>query len=76
MADALGISYVQVLKSALIPALLYFLSVGAGVHWRAWRLGLSGMSKRRICARSFGSVGICFCLSWQSCSCSSPATIP
>lgn len=45
MADALGISYVQVLKSALIPALLYFLSVGAGVHWRAWRLGLSGMSE-------------------------------
>lgn len=44
MADTLGISFVKVMAAAFIPAVLYFLSVASGVHWRAWRNGIAGMT--------------------------------
>lgn len=38
-----GIPYVQIIAAAAIPALLYFLGVGAAVHFRAKREGLEGV---------------------------------
>lgn len=40
MAEFLGISYWSVVKAAAIPALLYFVSVLAMVHFRSHRVGL------------------------------------
>jgi TRAP transporter 4TM/12TM fusion protein len=48
IAEILGIPYIQVAFAAVIPALLYFLSIGAGVHYEAKRLGLKGMAKSEI----------------------------
>ncbi|MEW5920855.1 MAG: TRAP transporter fused permease subunit [Bacillota bacterium] len=42
MADFIGVSYVQVMKVAIIPALLYFLTIGVSVHFQAVRLGIKG----------------------------------
>jgi TRAP transporter 4TM/12TM fusion protein len=40
IADALGIPYIQVIKAALLPAILYFFSVWTMVDLRARRVGL------------------------------------
>lgn len=48
IAEFLGIAYIEVAIAAIIPALLYFLSIGAGVHYEAKRLGLKGMSKSEV----------------------------
>ncbi len=48
MAEFLGISYTKVLIAAIIPALLYYLSLLFAVHFEAKRLGLSGLSKENI----------------------------
>ena len=45
MAETLGVEYVEVVKAALIPALLYFASAFWMVHLEAGRHGLKGMSK-------------------------------
>ncbi|BCV26013.1 TRAP transporter permease [Gelria sp. Kuro-4] len=45
MADTLGVSYLKIMAAAFVPAVLYFLSVGSGVHWRAWRLGIAGIKE-------------------------------
>ena len=42
LADTLGIPYIHLATAALLPALLYFTSVFAVVHFRAVRLGLTG----------------------------------
>ena len=44
MSSWTGIPYVTIIAAASIPALLYFLSIGAAVHFRAKREGLEGVS--------------------------------
>lgn len=48
IAEFLGMSYLQVCKAALIPAVLYFLSVGMMVHFEAKKLGIKGLPKEEI----------------------------
>ena len=48
MAQYLGMSYNGIMKAALIPALLYYLSCLCWVHFEARRLGLVGLSKDSI----------------------------
>jgi TRAP transporter 4TM/12TM fusion protein len=43
MAQFLGISYWTIVVSALIPAMLYFFSIFAMVHFRAGREGIEGI---------------------------------
>ena len=45
MAETLGVEYIEVVKAALIPALLYFLGAFWMVHLEAGRNGLVGMAK-------------------------------
>lgn len=48
MADFIGVPYLEVVKAALVPALLYYLSVGIAVHYQALRLGLVGVGEREV----------------------------
>ena len=48
MAEYTGIEYVDIAKAALLPALLYYVGVFSQVHFRAYRLGLGGLSKDQI----------------------------
>jgi len=48
MAEITGIPYVEVVKYAIIPALLYYLSVFLQVHFRSDRLGLSGLPPSEV----------------------------
>ncbi|MDH5453998.1 MAG: TRAP transporter permease, partial [Paracoccaceae bacterium] len=48
MAETLGVDYVEVVKAALIPAVLYFASAFWMVHLEAGRHGLSGMAKEDL----------------------------
>jgi len=40
MAGFLGVPYMDIMKAALVPAVLFFVSVGFGIQMRALRLGL------------------------------------
>lgn len=48
MAELLGISYLQIILYAIIPCLLYYGSVFAGVHFEAKRTGLAGLKKEDV----------------------------
>lgn len=48
MADYLGIPYVTIIKAAIIPVLLYYLSIFVSVHYRAKKLGLKGVSRENL----------------------------
>lgn len=48
MAEFMGVSYVTICGYALIPALLYYLSVFFAVHFEAKRSGLSGISRKNL----------------------------
>jgi TRAP transporter 4TM/12TM fusion protein len=48
MAETLGVEYVEVVKAALIPAILYFASAFWMVHLEAGRHGLKGMAKEDL----------------------------
>jgi TRAP-type uncharacterized transport system fused permease subunit len=48
MAEYTGIEYVDIAKAALLPALLYYVGVFSQVHFRAYRLGLGGLSSDQI----------------------------
>jgi TRAP transporter 4TM/12TM fusion protein len=45
MAEFIGVSYWEVIKWALIPAVLYFLACFASVHFEAKRMGLVGIPR-------------------------------
>jgi TRAP transporter 4TM/12TM fusion protein len=45
MAEFLGIGYLSICAAAAIPAIIYFFSVGLMVHFRAKKIGLSGMKE-------------------------------
>ncbi len=48
MAEFVGIPYVQVVKAAIIPALLYFTGVMLCVHFEARKEGLRGMARDQL----------------------------
>ena len=48
MAEYTGIEYSEIALAALIPALLYYLSIYAQVHFRSLRLGLRPLDEDRI----------------------------
>ncbi len=48
MAEFLGIKYTEVVKAAIIPAILYFMGVFAGVHFEAKKLGLKGLPRKEL----------------------------
>ncbi|HHY92120.1 MAG TPA: TRAP transporter permease, partial [Firmicutes bacterium] len=48
MAETLGVPYVKVAAAAAIPAVLYYISLFAQVHFRAGRLGLRGLPREQL----------------------------
>lgn len=48
MAEALGVPYLQIAKAAVIPALIYFMSVFVMVDLEAKKTDLRGMSKSEL----------------------------
>ena len=48
MAEMTNIPYVRIIGAAVIPALLYYFGVWAGVHFEAKKLGLRGMTKEEL----------------------------
>lgn len=48
MADMLGVPYYRIALAALIPALLYFLSVSFMVNFQASKKGLKGVDKKDL----------------------------
>lgn len=48
MAEITNTPYVTIIKSAAIPALLYYFGVWAGVHFEAKKLNLLGLPKNEI----------------------------
>jgi TRAP transporter 4TM/12TM fusion protein len=48
MAETLGIEYKEVVKAAIIPAILYFASAFWAVHLEAGRAGLMGLPRNQL----------------------------
>jgi TRAP transporter 4TM/12TM fusion protein len=48
MAEFLGVPYRTIMLAAIIPALLYYVTVFMVVHFEAKRIGLTGISKENI----------------------------
>ena len=48
MAEFLGVSYTAVMVAALIPALLYYASLFAAIHFNAVRSGLRGIPREEL----------------------------
>ncbi len=48
MAESTGFTYAQVVKSAIIPAILYFSGILISVHHEARKIGLKGMPEEEI----------------------------
>jgi len=48
MADILGISYLDIAKAAVIPALLYFFTVWISIDFESAKVGLEGLKKEDI----------------------------
>ena len=48
MAEFVGVSYIEVVRAAAIPALLYFTGVWLGVHFEAKRKQLKGIPRHEL----------------------------
>jgi len=48
MSEMTGIPYLQIIKAAAIPAILYYLAVGTMVHFEALKKGLVGLPKHLL----------------------------
>jgi TRAP transporter 4TM/12TM fusion protein len=48
MAEFVGVPYIEVVKAAVIPALLYYTGVWLGVHYEAKRCGLKGTPRDQL----------------------------
>ncbi len=48
MAEFIGVSYISVVKAAVIPALLYFTGIWIGVHLEARKNGLKGIPRDQL----------------------------
>ncbi|MFP4198937.1 MAG: TRAP transporter permease [Halanaerobium sp.] len=44
MAEFIGVPYVEIAKAAILPAILYYITVGLMVHFEAKKQGLQGMT--------------------------------
>jgi TRAP transporter 4TM/12TM fusion protein len=56
MAELIRVPYAQIVVAAAVPALLYYLAVGASVYFGAGALGLRGLSTAEL-NRGFMSMG-------------------
>jgi TRAP transporter 4TM/12TM fusion protein len=52
MAETIGVPYTTVALAAIVPALLYYISLIAQIHLRATRMGLKGISRDSLPAVS------------------------
>lgn len=48
MAEFVGVQYFDVVKAAVIPALLYYIGVWLGVHYEAKKYGLKGTPREEL----------------------------
>ncbi|NLG87232.1 MAG: TRAP transporter permease [Firmicutes bacterium] len=48
MAEFTGVPYIDVVKAAVIPAVLYYIGIWTGVHLEARRLGLKGIPREQL----------------------------
>ncbi len=48
MAEFVGVPYIDVVKAAVIPALLYYTGVWLGVHYEAKKFGLKGTPRDQL----------------------------
>lgn len=48
MAEMTGIPYLEIIKVAAIPGILFFVSVGTMVYFESRKLGLRGLSKEEV----------------------------
>ena len=48
MAEFVGVPYIEIVKAAVIPALLYFTGVWLGVHFEAKRSNLKGVPRDQL----------------------------
>lgn len=48
MAEFVGVPYIDVVKAAVIPALLYYIGVWLGVHYEAKKFGLKGTPREEL----------------------------
>ncbi len=48
MAEFVGVPYFEVVKAAVIPALLYYIGVWLGVHYEAKKYGLKGTPRDQL----------------------------
>ena len=48
MAEFVGVPYIDIVKAAVIPALLYFIGVWLGVHFEAKRSNLKGIPRDQL----------------------------
>lgn len=48
MAEFVGVPYIEVVKAAVIPALLYYIGVWLGVHYEAKKFGLKGTPRDQL----------------------------
>lgn len=48
MAEFVGVPYFDVVKAAVIPALLYYIGVWLGVHYEAKKYGLKGTPREKL----------------------------
>ena len=48
MADFVGVPYFDVVKAAVIPAMLYYIGVWLGVHYEAKKFGLKGTPRDQL----------------------------
>ncbi|WP_158735924.1 TRAP transporter permease [Alteribacillus sp. YIM 98480] len=48
MADTLGVPYTEIIKAALIPAVLYFITIWFTIDFRSARRGLKGLPPEEI----------------------------
>ncbi|GAB3053681.1 TRAP transporter permease [Sediminivirga luteola] len=48
MAETLGVPYTTVALAAIVPALLYYVSLIGQIHLRATRMGLKGIAKENL----------------------------
>jgi len=55
MAETLNLPYIEVVKAAIVPAVLYFVTVFVMVHLEAGRLGLKGLPKSE-CPSAIGAL--------------------
>lgn len=48
MAEFIGVPYLEIAKSAILPAILFFVGIWIMTHFEAKRLGLRGLSKEEL----------------------------